>query len=120
MWLDDPYMKPAMENLRIREKIRRIVFENAHVWLSNPLLERPIKPPALEQMAALKTPLIIIVGKRDVEEIHAVANLLASSVSGARKVIIPGAGHIVNMENPLEFNEVVLGFIKSIQKEFYR
>lgn len=33
MWLENPYMKPAMENSRIKEKIRQIVFQNTHVWL---------------------------------------------------------------------------------------
>jgi pimeloyl-ACP methyl ester carboxylesterase len=117
MWLDDPYMKPAMENSRIKERISQIVFQNAHIWLLNPLLERPIKPSAYERITDIKIPILTIVGEKDVKEILSIADLLASRVPGAKKRVMAGAGHIINMEDPQEFNRVVADFLKSCLKK---
>ena len=34
--------------------------------------------------------------------------------SGARTVVISGAGHMVNMEKPEEFNRAVLEFLRQL------
>jgi pimeloyl-ACP methyl ester carboxylesterase len=39
------------------------------------------------------------------------AQLLETGIAGVKKVMIPGAGHIVNMEKPEEFNRIVLDFL---------
>jgi pimeloyl-ACP methyl ester carboxylesterase len=36
---------------------------------------------------------------------------MASEIQGAQKVIIPNGAHLVNMENPLAFNQAVLSFL---------
>ncbi len=41
------------------------------------------------------------------------ADRLASSISGAHKVVIAGAGHMVNMDAPAEFNRAMLAFLDS-------
>ena len=40
--------------------------------------------------------------------------LLVQTVPNARKVVLPGVGHLSNMEAPEAFNEVVLGFLAEI------
>ena len=37
-------------------------------------------------------------------------DLIAKEVAGAKKAVITGAGHMVNMERPEEFNRIVLDF----------
>jgi pimeloyl-ACP methyl ester carboxylesterase len=40
-----------------------------------------------------------------------VAEDLHRSIPGARLVLLPGAGHVVNVEAPEAFNEAVRGFL---------
>ena len=56
-------------------------------------------------------PLLVLVGERDVPDIHAIVKQLEDRVSGARVVRIPRAGHMLNMEAPDEFNERVREFL---------
>lgn len=112
MWLEHPYMTPAMEVPAIREKIRQLTIENAHTWLANPIFERYLKPPAIERLSDIRVPALIVVGDRDVDDIQKIAEILRSGIAGSEKQVIPGAGHIVNMEKPEEFNQVVLGFLE--------
>lgn len=46
MWLKFPLFAPAMENPTIAPGIRKIVQENSHLFLMNPLLRRELKPPS--------------------------------------------------------------------------
>ncbi len=45
-------------------------------------------------------------------EVQKLLELLTTGVQGARRVIVEGAGHMVNMERPEEFNDLVLEFLK--------
>jgi len=112
MWLQNPYMIPAMENPAISQRLRQLAIENAHVWLENPIFERELKPPAIERLSHIRTPTLIVVGDRDVQDIQKIVEALQAGISGSEKQVIRGAGHIVNMEKPEEFNRVVLSFLE--------
>jgi pimeloyl-ACP methyl ester carboxylesterase len=51
-------------------------------------------------------------GVRDSEEVSTVAELLAAGIATSRKVVVPGARHMLNMEQPEEFNRIVLEFLR--------
>ena len=111
LWLDDPYMVPAMEHADLAPRIRELVLDNARVWLQNPLLPRRLTPPAAKRLAEIRVPTLVVVGDRDVPDMQKVADQLAAEVKGAQKVVVPGAGHIVSLEKPQEFDRAVLGFL---------
>ena len=46
LWLMNPYMSVAMENPTPRNTLRDLARDNGRCWLNNPLLIRPMKPPA--------------------------------------------------------------------------
>ena len=58
-------------------------------------------------------PVLVVVGDRDIKHMQRIADKLAADIPGAKKVVIPGAGHISNMEKPAEFDAAVLPFLKS-------
>jgi pimeloyl-ACP methyl ester carboxylesterase len=112
LWLKDPLMAPAMENPAVAERVRKLAHENTRCWLMNPLLGRGIDPPSVGRLGAIKVPTLLIVGDRDVPDIQAVVKTLEEKIPHAKKVIVRGAGHMVNMEKPGEFNPAVLEFLK--------
>ncbi len=57
-------------------------------------------------------PTLLIVGEYDIPDKHELVGQLAVEIPQARQVVIPGAAHIVNMEQPIEFNRIVLDFLK--------
>jgi 3-oxoadipate enol-lactonase len=56
----------------------------------------------------------VIVGERDVPRVQAASNALATGIRGARLVVLPGVGHMSNMEDPEAFNVVVLSFLAEL------
>jgi pimeloyl-ACP methyl ester carboxylesterase len=113
-WLADPLMAPAMAHPDLAPLLRRLAFENAHDWLGNPVLQRSPKPPAAKRLAEIAVPTLAILGDRDMPSLRATVEAIATTVPGARKVVIAGAGHMVSMERPEEFNRETLAFLKSV------
>jgi pimeloyl-ACP methyl ester carboxylesterase len=113
LWLKDPYMIPAMEHSDLAPRLRQLALENASAWLFNPLLAIRLSPPAAKRLGEIRVPVLVIVGDRDVPHMQKVADKLAVEVKGAKKVVIPGAGHISNMEDPKAFDAAALPFLKA-------
>jgi pimeloyl-ACP methyl ester carboxylesterase len=110
-WLRSAYNAAAMENPAVAAKLRTIAIENSRVWLINIFFPRPPFPLAVQRLNEIHVPTLLIRGDRDVLTITKIVDTLEKNVPGAKKVIIPGAGHMVNVEKPGEFNAVVLDFL---------
>jgi pimeloyl-ACP methyl ester carboxylesterase len=115
MWLKDPFMAPAMEQPRLAARLQRLTRENAHCWLRNPVLQRSPQPLAAKRLNDIKVPTLLILGERDVPQIKATVETLEKGIKGSQKVVIKGAGHMVNMEKVEEFNEALLGFLSKLK-----
>lgn len=113
LWLQSPLLIPAMENPTVAQKLRPIARENSHFWLINPLFRRDsfVISPATQRLAELHAPTLLIVGDRHIPDVLNQTRLLETGIGGVKKVVIPGAGHLVNVEKPEAFNHVVLDFL---------
>jgi pimeloyl-ACP methyl ester carboxylesterase len=114
LWLENAFMKPAMENLALQARLRKLSYDNRHCWFINPVLLRRLKPPAAQRLGEVRAPTLIIDADLDVSDIHNIADKLAREIPGARKEMVQGAGHIVNMEKPDDFNRLTLEFLRNV------
>jgi len=104
-----------MENPAVARQLRPIARENARTWLIHPLLARDpfVVPSAAQRLSEIHAPTLLVVGDRDTSDVENMVRLLENGIMGIQKVVISGAGHIVNMEKPTEFNRVVLEFLSN-------
>lgn len=112
-WLKHPHMVPAMKNPNLQNRVRQMNIDNAKLWVQG-LPERPLEPPAIKRLKDISVPVQIIVGELDVQDIHAVCNILMSNIPNAKKTVIQDAGHLVSMEQPARFNQIIDQFLKKI------
>lgn len=75
------------------------------------MLARPDSTPTLPTIDA---PTLIVVGDEDVVVSRREAEAMRAAISGSRLEVIPGAGHVSNVERPAAFNAVVSGFLRSL------
>ena len=66
----------------------------------------------IESLPAIVVPTLVLVGADD-EQFPAAADYMAAKIPGARKVVIPGAGHAANVDQPEAFNRAVLDFLEA-------
>jgi pimeloyl-ACP methyl ester carboxylesterase len=64
----------------------------------------------LGQLDRIAAPALVIVGENDEPFLNGI-DYIASHISGAEKVVIPGAGHSSNIDNPAAFNAAVVQFL---------
>jgi len=57
-------------------------------------------------------PTLVMVGELDTLTTPVMAKRIADKIKNAELVTIPAAGHLVNIEQPEVFNQVVLDFLK--------
>jgi 3-oxoadipate enol-lactonase len=74
--------------------------------------EAKLDPPASARFGEIRVPTLVVVGDEDVEDFQRIAELVASGIPGARKVVIHDAAHVVALERPVEFNEALLAFLR--------
>ena len=113
-WLRHPLFAPACEHPVVAARLAHIIetYSGWHLHNANPLRHPQI--PAIQQLDTIRAPTLIIVGERDLLDFHHMATILAQHILGAKKVVMPGVGHMTNMENPRHFNDIVLRFLASL------
>jgi 3-oxoadipate enol-lactonase len=82
--------------------------------LNPPRQEVPGPGPTAEQVRAMQTPTLLIVGEHDVIAPPAVIKMLQSYIPHARFAEVARAGHSVYFERPEEFNRIVLQFLAEV------
>jgi 3-oxoadipate enol-lactonase len=113
LWTDGSQRTPDQVDPVAREKIRAMTIHTFDLpdtenWL------QPLKPPAVDRLAEIRVPTLFVVGDQDVPDILDISDLIVTAVSGARKAVIAGTAHHLNVEKPDEFNRIVLEFLDSL------
>ncbi len=112
LWVDGPFRQPEQVDPAVRRRaaeMNRIPVEH-RAWMKGG--SRKIEPPAVERLGQVRMPTLVIAGALDNPELLRAADLMAQEIPGAKKVIIQGGAHVPNMDQPEEFNRIVLGFLK--------
>jgi len=67
----------------------------------------------IEVLPEIKVPALIVVGADDAPFLAA-SDYMAAKIPGARKAVIPAAGHAVNIDQPQAFIDAVLPFLDGL------
>jgi len=113
-WLSDEVFAPALERPEAAARLRQMVADYSGWHWLNRGLERGPTVPAAERLATITAPTLVIVGERDTADFHAIAARLERSLPNARRVTLPGLGHLPNLEAPEAFNAVALPFLAEV------
>jgi pimeloyl-ACP methyl ester carboxylesterase len=65
-------------------------------------------------LPTVEVPTLLLYGDKDVRSPMAVAEQMHASIPGSQLVVIPGAGHLSDMEAPERFNAELAGFLRSL------
>jgi pimeloyl-ACP methyl ester carboxylesterase len=102
-------LSPAA-NEAVREQVRNLGKQTPEGVSAGirALRDRPDRQP---ELATIRCPTLVIVGKEDKISPPAEMASIASTISGARLVEIAGAGHLSNLERPENFVAALVNFL---------
>jgi pimeloyl-ACP methyl ester carboxylesterase len=69
---------------------------------------------AVDRLGEISSPVLVVIGGRDVLDVRLIAERLANEIPKSSKVMLPAAGHIPEMEDPRAFNTAVLDFLDDL------
>jgi pimeloyl-ACP methyl ester carboxylesterase len=75
-----------------------------------------LAPSVIDELAEMNVPALVLVGDEDKAFLRA-AEVMASKLPRAHHVVVPGAGHIVNIEEAETFNSALLGFLDGLNDQ---
>lgn len=76
-------------------------------------VEATVEQRDIGRLEEIDVPVMVLVGEHDRLTTPDVARGMASRIPGARFVLIPGAGHLSNLENPRAFVDALLAFLRA-------
>jgi pimeloyl-ACP methyl ester carboxylesterase len=76
----------------------------------------PVTPPAVDRLADVKVPTLVVIGDRDTPGNRQGAELIAAKVPGARLHLIAGADHGVPLGWSDELTAAAVGFIRAARR----
>jgi pimeloyl-ACP methyl ester carboxylesterase len=103
------------ERPAVAEEVRLIGAAQVSAGIVGALRALRDRPDARPSLAAIAVPTLVLVGRDDALTPVAASEVLASSIPGARLVILVGAGHLSNLEQPAAFNTAVRSFLDGLR-----
>ncbi|HLF79370.1 MAG TPA: alpha/beta hydrolase [Dehalococcoidia bacterium] len=110
VWMNNDLFAAARANACAPRLAEIVTQYRGYRWLQNdPVLS--LEPPAATILDRISAPTLAMVGEHDLPDFHNIAGYVAEHAPNARKVVVPGAGHMANMEAPEQVNQLIFEFL---------
>lgn len=94
-------------------RMQREAFELPE-WDADDAPEHELRPPAAGRLRELACPVLVVVGEADDPAIVRVAERIVDDAPNAQLVLWPEVGHMLSLERPAAFAELVSSFVASV------
>jgi 3-oxoadipate enol-lactonase len=115
-WVDGPARSPDVVDPVVRAFVGRMQREAFELpeWDPEQAPEHELAPPAAARLRELGCPIFVVVGDADDPAILAVAERIAAEAPRARLAVLPGVGHMLSLEQPGLFAELLSVFLDDV------
>jgi pimeloyl-ACP methyl ester carboxylesterase len=115
-WVDGPARSPDVVDPEVRAFVGRMQREAFELpeWDPEQAPEHELAPPAAARLRGLGCPIFVVVGDADDPAILAVAERIAAEAPRARLAVLPGVGHMLSLEQPGLFAELLSVFLDDV------
>ena len=107
-----PVFAPAISNARCNSLIREIINGHDFGAVTN-------NPPTIGinnakwKLNEIKVPTLVVIGRNDSNYFHITAETLKNGIADSQLKITEDAGHMLNMEQPHTFNQILSLFLST-------
>ena len=100
----------------LQDQVRSIITGNQVSGIIGDLMAMEERPDSTPLLPTVTMPTLVIVGEDDAASPPDEVKEMSRHVPEATFVVIPGAGHLSNMENPESFTAAIRTFLDSLEK----
>lgn len=113
VWLAHPLMQvpPDREDARRRRDEMVAAYRGGLLLAPHPP-SGPVPTATVDDLTRLRLPVLVLTGDQEIPYFRIVADALAYAIPGARRAVVAGGGHLVNLVEPDRYNEAVLAFLR--------
>jgi pimeloyl-ACP methyl ester carboxylesterase len=98
------------------ENLRSVVFTNSKAIITAGLTALAERSETCSSLVAIRIPTLIICGKADEVTPLDQSKFMHEQIKGSSLKVVDNAGHVSNLEQPLEFNKYLQDFLNSVSK----
>ena len=95
----------------LEDAVRRMILVNAPGSIATALVALRDRPDSTPLLSTIDVPTLILVGGEDILTPVAESEKLRDGIAGAELVVMPGVGHLSNLEDPLHWNAALHKFL---------
>ena len=103
------------ERPEVVAEVRRLIEANSQAGMEAAIYALMTRPDSTPDLLRIECPALIVVGAEDGITPVADAEALQRSIRGSELSILPGAGHVSNLEAPEEFSNTITRWVASLQ-----
>jgi 3-oxoadipate enol-lactonase len=93
------------------ERVRALVLANSADAIAGAIRALMSRPDSTPLLSTIHVPTLIIVGDEDTVTPRPLAEEMQRAIAGAELHVIPGAGHLTNLEQPDAFDDALARFL---------
>ena len=101
-------------NPTVVEKVRSMIKATSPLGIGGTLLALASRTDTTTVLASVSVPTLILCGEYDTLTTPNDAKFLHERIKSSTMVLVPGAAHLSNLENPSFFNEKLVSFLKTV------
>ena len=111
-WIHDSYLFGHHSD-DAREKFKALIAANPHNLTHDVGFTYWPRNPALPRLSEIKVPTLLVTAEFDMPDVHAHCGAIQAGIRNSKRVVIEDAGHLVYMEKPDLFCQIVISFLET-------
>jgi 3-oxoadipate enol-lactonase len=111
LWLEGPGQPRGRTGPELRALMERWGHEN-YLGPGRDAQPEPMEPRAAGRLSEVGVPTLVCWGDLDEPAVQAAGPVMRDGIAGAEAVLYPGVAHMVNLERPREFEQLVIQLVR--------
>lgn len=109
-----PKLLSPQASAKVRAETERLIRSASPAGAAAASRGMALRQDSKDVLARFAGPTLVVVGEKDVITPVEKAQAMADLIAGAQLAVIPGAGHLSNLEAPDEFNRIIGDFLNKL------
>lgn len=103
-----------LQRPELTEVVRDLILRNTSAGIASAVRAMKLREDTTRWLAQVACPVLVACGAEDVLTPPAASEAMARALPAAELVILPGAGHLSNLESPAAFSAALAGFLDGL------